>query len=207
MTRIAKLFLIVLSLAAVVLALAHFSSRARNAHTAHPLVKRDARGLDRSGRTVAETQAVLRAAIDGLRPAEDKDGEDTEARRELVDLYSEYHPFFARGDLDGDGYLDFAQAYLEPRKDGVLVFDVAVFFGRPDGTFSEPVIVQRGVDLAAGDLSIERSVLTLTPDLAVDESQRLRCEPLDRHFYDADAGVSDDDSPDEGPDERPRART
>ena len=52
----------------------------------------------------------------------------TDARRDLADLYVDYHPYFVRGDLDGDGRLDFAQAFVE-KGPGRAWFHVAVFFG------------------------------------------------------------------------------
>ncbi len=60
----------------------------------------------------------LRAALDG-------DATDTDERRDLDAVYGTYHPFFARGDLDGDARLDFVQAFLEKGRSGPW-FHVAV---------------------------------------------------------------------------------
>jgi hypothetical protein len=127
----------------------------------------------------------------------------------MESVYAGYHPFFVRGDLDGDGLLDFVQAFLRVRNGGPW-FDVAVFFGLPGGGFSEPVWVERGISLADGDVSVERSLVVVTPDLAREETRRWRWEPGERRFEDADATPSaepdDPDAPDETPDERPRVR-
>lgn len=162
--------------------------------------------------TAAEREAIGRALAAlprGTRVARDEDGTDTDSRGEMESLYASYHPYFVRGDLDGDGLLDFAEAFVVQRS-GKLWFDVAVFFGRADG-FSEPVFVERGISLADGDVAIERSLLVITPDLARDEARRWRWEPEERRFVDADATSSsdeprDEDAPDETPDERPRVR-
>lgn len=165
--------------------------------------------LSEGGRTPAETAAVARASRTGLVPATDDDAEPTPERDELADLYGDYHPYFVRGDLDGDGRLDFVQAFVKKR-DGGVFFDVAVFFGREDGTFSEPVFALRAVPIASGDLSLDRTVLVVTPDLAADETQRYRWEPSEGRFVDVDAesksGPPVDDAPEPTPDQRPRAR-
>jgi hypothetical protein len=176
---------------------------------------RENRGIDAQGRTPEEENAIRKFLVAerrkgvSLRPAADGDGVESDSRRELEGLYADYHPFFVRGDLDGDGRLDFVQAFVETWRGGPW-FDVAVFFGREDGVFAEPVLVERGVSLATGDLSIDRSVLVLTPDVTRDEARRWRYEPLDRKFVDADAipasGPPASDEPEETPDEKPRLR-
>lgn len=162
----------------------------------------ESRPLDGSGRTVRETEAVLRAARGKARPATDRDAEASDARRDMDTLYSDYHPYFVRGDLNGDGVLDFAQAFVEERNGG-LWFDVAVFFGRPDGTFEEPVYVERSISLARGDLSIDRSLLLLTPDLSDEGVRRWRYEPREKRFVDADAAPHDPPEEEDAPEERP----
>lgn len=164
------------------------------------------------GPTAREQQAIAKAAAGlgkGVHAATDEDGSNTESRREMESVYAGYHPFFVRGDLDGDGLLDFVQAYSSLRN-GRPWFDVAVFFGLPGGGFSEPVWVERGISLADGDVSMERSLVLITPDLAREETRRWRWEPEEKRFEDADATVSaepqDQDAPDETPDERPRVR-
>jgi hypothetical protein len=170
-------------------------------------------GLDRTGRTPAESRAIVAALAaretetkgPALRVAEDGDATPSDDRDDLEDLYGVYHPYFVRGDLNGDGRSDFAQAFVEKGPDGR--FHVAVFFGAPDGGFEPPVWVEHGVSLAAGDLSLERTLLIVVPDLSVDEVRRWRWNALERRFVDADAeeaprGGSDD----EAPDSRPRVR-
>ncbi len=176
----------------------------------------EARGLDASGRTKAERLAVEQALEifrkDGLlvRAAEDGDSAESDEHRDLEEIYGGYHPFFVRGDLDGDGRLDFAQAFVEKGSGGPW-FHVAVFFGAGDGTFQRPMWVERAISLGAGDLTIERSLLVITPDLGLDPTRRWRWEPGEKHFVDADDasrrnGPADEDVPDETPDQKPRAR-
>lgn len=166
---------------------------------------RDPRALDLSGRTAAETEAVLRAAVKGVRAATDLDAVPSDARTDIESLYGDdYHPYFVRGDLNGDGALDFVQAFVEVRN-GAPWFDVAVFFGVPGGGFRDPVFVERAITLAPGDLSIERSLLILTPDLSLDVVRRWRYEPVSQLFVDPDAdppgagqegpGAADDGKP------------
>lgn len=143
-----------------------------------------------SGRTPDEQAAVDEVAAQGLRPATDEDAEESEGREELRTLYGDYRPFFVRGDLDGDGRIDFAQAFVRREGPGPL-FDVAVFFGSASG-FSRPVWVDRGVDLSAGDLSVDRSVLVVTDDVDADASRRFRWDPSSRRFVDLDSGEGDD---------------
>jgi hypothetical protein len=176
----------------------------------------EARGLDASGRTNVERLAVEHAletfGKEGLlvRAAEDGDAAESDERRDLEEVYGGYHPFFVRGDLDGDGRLDFAQAFVEKRSGGPW-FHVAVFFGAGDGTFQPPIWVERAISLGAGDLSIERSLLIITPDLGLDPTRRWRWEVAEKRFVDADEpsrrnDPADDDVPDETPDQKPRAR-
>lgn len=145
-----------------------------------------------------------------LRPALDADANDTDEHRDLQAVYGGYHPFFARGDLDGDGRLDFVQAFLESGRSGAW-FHVAVFFGRADGTFDRPVWVERSISLADGDVTVERSLVIVTPDLASESARRWRWEPGEHAFVDPDAeprpaGASDEDTPEETPEQKPRAR-
>ena len=176
----------------------------------------EARGLDASGRTLAERLAVERALEafkkNGLlvRAAEDRDAAESDEHRDLEDVYGGYHPFFVRGDLDGDGRLDFAQAFVEKGSGGPW-FHVAVFFGAEGGSFQPPIWAERAISLGAGDLTIERSLLIITPDLGLDPTRRWRWEPAEERFVDADQasrrnGPADDDAPDETPDQKPRAR-
>jgi hypothetical protein len=183
---------------------------------AAPAPPPDARGLDASGRTKAEQLAVEEALAafkkEGLflRAAEDSDATDSDEHSDLDDVYGTYHPFFVRGDLDGDGRLDFAQAFVEKGSGGPW-FHVAVFFGTAGGGFEKPVWAERAISLAAGDLTVERSLLIVTPDLALDPARRWRWEAGEKRFVDADEVSSrknpaDDDEPEEPPDQKPRAR-
>jgi hypothetical protein len=139
-----------------------------------------------SGRTLGEERAVAAAAVAGLRPATDDDAADSEAREELRALYGDYQPYFVRGDFDSDGRLDFAQAFV--RRDGPEpLFDVAVFFGSDSG-FAAPVWVDRGAPLAAGDLSIDRSVLVVTDDVEREIFRRWRWDSDAARFVDVDEG-------------------
>jgi hypothetical protein len=172
----------------------------------------ETRRIDASGRTEAESHAIAleleawskQKGAAALRVAEDADAVTSEARGDLADLYDEYHPFFLRGDLDGDGRLDFAQAFVETGRGGAW-FHVAAFFGRADGGFEPPVWVEHAVSLASGDLSIERTLLIVTPDLGVDEARRWRFDRVTRKFVDADEAVlfrpeiGDEAAPDQAP--------
>ncbi len=176
----------------------------------------DTRGLDASGRTKTE-QAAVDLALETfrkekllVRAATDADAAESDEHRDLEDVYGGYHPFFVRGDLDGDGRLDFAQAFVEKGPGGPW-FHVAVFFGAADGTFQRPIWVERAISLAAGDLTIERSLLVITPDLGLDPTRRWRWDRTERRFVDADEAArrndpAEDDTPEETPDQKPRAR-
>jgi hypothetical protein len=144
---------------------------------------------------------VATALVAGLRPASDDDATDSESREELRALYGDYRPYFVRGDFDSDGRLDFAQAFV--RRDGPEpLFDVAVFLGTAEG-FAPPLWVGRGLQLSAGDLTVDRSVLVVTEDVEQDVSSRLRWDPAERAFVDVDAGSEGDDGePWTGPDGR-----
>jgi hypothetical protein len=203
--------------AVIVAAAALLTKRAARPVKAAPPAA-DTRGLDASGRTKAERLAIEEALADFkkeglegllLRSAEDGDAAESDERRDLENVYGTYHPFFVRGDLDGDGRLDFAQAFVEKGSSGPW-FHVAVFFGTADGAFQKPVWVERAISLSTGDLTIDRSLLVVTPDLALDPTRRWRWEAGERRFVDADdesgREPSDEDAPDETPDQKPRTR-
>jgi len=168
--------------------------------------------------TAAERRAIEAAIAEAasaaprlsLRPALDGDATDTDERRDLDSVYGEYHPYFTRGDLNGDGRLDFVQAFVEKGRSG-LWFHVGAFFGKADGSFEGPVWVEKAISLADGDVTLERSLVVITPDVAADPVRRWRWEPAERVFVDPDAeprpaGSNDDDAPEETPDQKPRAR-
>lgn len=173
--------------AAALVAFARRGGRAPEAPAAtKPSVVRPDSG---TGRTPAEEAAVALVAAQGLRPATDDDAEESEGRGDLRELYGDYRPYFVRGDVDGDGRIDFAQAFV--RRDGPEpLFDVAVFFGTPGG-FAPPAWVERGVPLSTGDLSIDRSVLVVTDDVEQDSSHRFRWDAPSRRFVDVDAGTQE----------------
>ncbi len=159
--------------------------------------------------TDAEKVAIEAGAPSGMVPATENDAEPGPERQDLEVLYGSYEPFFVRGDLNGDGVMDFVQAYVDRQKD-LLVFDVAVFFGR-SGKFSPPYFVVRNVNLAAGDISIDRSLLIITEELGSDTNRRFRYDPLLENFYDVDATETEpqappEDVPDEPLDRRQRAQ-
>ena len=145
-----------------------------------------------------------------LRPAVDADATDTDEHRDLDAVYGDYHPFMTRGDLDGDGRLDFVQAFVETGRSGAW-FHVGVFFARPGGGFEKPVWVERSISLADGDVTVERSLVIVTPDLGSEAARRWRWEPGEKVFVDPDAeprpaGKADEDAPEETPEQKPRAR-
>jgi hypothetical protein len=215
--RFRHVFLVLAVAAAIAAAALLLSKPGRKpVRAAAPAPLAEARGLDASGRTKAERLAVDEALEafrkEGLllRTAEDGDAAESDERRDLEEVYGVYHPFFVRGDLDGDGQVDFAQAFAEKGNGGPW-FHVAVFFGKGDGAFHEPLWVERAISLAAGDVTIERSLLIVTPDLGLDPSRRWRWEPAEKRFVDADdvsrrSDPADEDAPDESPDQKPRAR-
>lgn len=156
--------------------------------------------------TAAEREAIERASRPGYRPALPSDGQSTPERDDLAALYGRYDPYFVRGDLDDDGRPDFVQAFVREKDDSVL-FDVFVFFGQEGGGYSAPVLVEQGVALDAGDLTVDRTLVIVTPDLAAEESYRYRFDPATRKFVDVDAGAgTPDDEPEETPDRRLRVR-
>ncbi len=183
----------------------------RKGERARPAEASPSRERDPSGRTGAESRAIASALATAesaggpaLRVAEDDDAAPSEERSDLVDLYGTYHPFFVRGDLGGDGRLDFAQAFVETGSRGW--FHVAVFFGKADGGFEPPVWVERSVSLASGDLSVERTILTIVPDLALDQARRYRWDPAESRFVDADSDAPRTDAGDAGASDTPRLR-
>jgi hypothetical protein len=119
--------------------------------------------------------AALRLALD-----DDRREQEEEFRR----LYGVYHPYFVRGDTNDDGVLDFVLAFVhrgegseeDPR------FSVVVFTGRGDGTFGAEQFLEQEVELADGDLAIDRDAILVTPDLSDEEQRRYRWDPARRSF-------------------------
>ena len=161
-----------------------------------------------AGRWTAEERAAIERTVrPGYRPALPSDAASTPERDDLAALYGRYDPFFVRGDVDDDGRPDFVQAFVRERE-GAVLYDVAVFFGLEGGGYSAPVFVEQGVALGEGDLTIDRTLVVVTPNLAGDETYRYRFDPDTRKFVDVDAGAGreGDDAPDETPDQRLRVR-
>jgi hypothetical protein len=206
--RLLLAFLVPLAVAAVVFlppATRREGTRERSAEASR------ARPRDPSGRTSAESRALASALAaasasggPAIRAAGDEDAAPSEERSDLVDLYGTYHPYVVRGDLNGDGQLDFAQAFVETGNRGW--FHVAVFFGRGDGSFEPPVWVERSVSLSPGDISIERTLLTIVPDLSLDAARRYRWDPVEARFVDADADAPQVDAEEPGAGGPPRLR-
>lgn len=204
--RVPRSAILAVAGAAAIVAALGLSARHREAPAPRGVVEPVEVGPD--GRTAREETALRRAAPAGARLARDRDANDTESRRDLELLYADYRPYFVRGDLNGDGRLDLVQAYVTEHG-GRGWFDVVVLFGSAGGGFEEPILVERAISLADGDLAVERSLLVVTPDLSRDESRRWRWEPGERRFVDADANPAPETAPDatdDGPDEKPRTR-
>lgn len=161
-------------------------------------------GAGGDGRTAAERAALRAAETPERHAATLADAEESPERDDYERLYQGYEPYFVRGDLNGDGLLDFAQAFVSTRDP--RLFDVAVFFGESSGGFRGPLLVEKGVALAAGDLAVERSLLILTPDLSAEASRRYRFDEAAGGFVDVDASPDGDAGADEGPDGKPRLR-
>jgi len=116
---------------------------------------------------------------------------------DVKQLYGVYHPYFVRGDLNDDGLLDFVIAFV--RRDSSAAtpwFTVAVFPGRENGTFGPEVFLERDITLAAGDLSIDRDAVVITPDLDEDATRRYRWDPTRRSYI----FVRDDETESDPPD-------
>jgi hypothetical protein len=103
-------------------------------------------------------------------------------------LYGVYHPYFVRGDLNDDGILDFVMAFV--RRDSSAStpwFTVVVFSGRdagssPPGSFGPEIFLERDITLAAGDLSIDRDAVVITPDLDDETTRRYKWDPSARSY-------------------------
>lgn len=169
-------------------------------------------------------RAVMATEPFGLRPAEHRAVEDflrrhrelrlptQEDRRvspsgdgDMRHLYGVYHPYFVRGDLNDDGVLDFVIAFV--RRDSPAStpwFTVVVFPGKDGGAGSAPsfgaeVFLERDITLAAGDISIDRDAVVITPDLDDDATRRYRWDPSRRSYV-----FVRDDAPEADPPELSR---
>ena len=125
-----------------------------------------------------------------LRLARDTDAKGSDDADDVAKLYGVYHPYFVRGDVNDDGSLDFAAAFVDRQKSGAdLWFTVAVFCADRTGGFRSPEILEREISLERGDLSIDRDCVIVTPDLGEDANRRYRWNSLRRKFE----FVADDD--------------
>jgi hypothetical protein len=145
-----------------------------------------------------------RAAIDeflrrnpDLRVAADADHRRAEEADGVEELYGVYHPYFVRGDDNDDGLLDFVVAFVRRDSDrDTLWFSVAVFEGRPDGSFAPGTFLERDISLADGDLSVERDAIVVTPDVSDDLTRRYRWDPAkQRHVFVRDDASEEPASP------------
>jgi hypothetical protein len=153
----------------------------------------------------AERQAVegfLRRHPELRLPTEEDRRVSASGEGDIRHLYGVYHPYFVRGDLNDDGILDFVMGFV--RRDSAVStpwFTVVVFAGKDSGTISAPsfgpeTFLERDITLAAGDISIDRDAIVITPDLDDDTTRRYRWDPARRSYV----FVRNDDSEAEPPD-------
>ncbi|MGH9443085.1 MAG: hypothetical protein ACRD16_12515 [Thermoanaerobaculia bacterium] len=141
--------------------------------------------------------ALFLARNPTLRLATDADAQDSDDAEDVAKLYGVYHPYFVRGDLNDDGALDFAAAFVDRQKSGTgRWFTVAVFCSDSTGGFREPEVLERAISLDGGDISIDRDCVIVTPDLSEDASRRYRWNSLRRRF---DFVTDDDEAADPRP--------
>lgn len=150
-----------------------------------------------------------RAAVEGflrrhpeLRPPEENDRRvSASGQGDLRHLYGVYHPYFVRGDLNDDGILDFVMGFVRRESSkSTPWFTVVVFPGTEVGAsgpaFGSETFLERDITLAAGDLSIDRDSVVITPDLEDDAARRYRWDPSRRSYV----FVRDDETEFEPPD-------
>ncbi|HEY7113173.1 MAG TPA: hypothetical protein VIA45_09605 [Thermoanaerobaculia bacterium] len=158
---------------------------------------------ERLGLRPAERRAVqdFLARHPELRPPGDADRRETSGETDMHHLYGIYNPYFVRGDLNDDGILDFVMAFV--RRDSspsTPWFTIVVFPGKEDASgavsFGPETFLERDITLAAGDLSIDRDAVVITPDLDDDTTRRYRWDPARRSYV----FVRDDEPDSEPPD-------
>jgi hypothetical protein len=148
--------------------------------------------LDPFSLTRAESRSIdlFLSKNPSLRLARDSDAKGSDDADDVAKLYGVYHPYFVRGDVNDDGSLDFAAAFVDRQKPGPdLWFTVVVFCSDRAGGFRAPETLEREISLERGDLSIDRDCVIVTPDLGEDSNRRYRWNSLRRQFE----FVSDDD--------------
>jgi hypothetical protein len=138
-----------------------------------------------------------------LRPPEDRDRRvSPSGEGDLRHLYGVYHPYFVRGDLNDDGVLDFVMGFVRREPSAPTPwFTVVVFSGSDPGGASGPAFgpetfLERDITLAAGDISIDRDAVVITPDLEDETGRRYRWDPVRRSYV----FVRDDEPDSEPPD-------
>jgi hypothetical protein len=151
----------------------------------------------------AEARAIrtFLAAHPAWRIATDSDARASDDGDDVSRLYGVYHPFFVRGDIDDDGALDFVVAFVDrERKSPPAGFTVAAFCGDGRGGFRPPQVIESGIALESGDISIDRDSILITPDLSDDDtSRRYRWNSHRRRF---EFVADEDSSPDRPPSSR-----
>jgi hypothetical protein len=126
--------------------------------------------------------AFLRRNPD-LRLALDEDRRPPIEQEDVREFYGVYHPYFVRGDPNGDALLDFVIGFV--RRDSEADspwFSVVVFSGKEDSGFAPGVVLEKDVSLADGDLSVDRDTVVVTPDLAQEEARRYRWDSARRSY-------------------------
>ena len=117
-------------------------------------------------------------------------------------LYGIYNPYFVRGDLNDDGILDFVMGFVRRETSGATPWFTVVVFSGKDGdpaspsSFGPEIFLERDITLSAGDISIDRDSVVITPDLDDETTRRYRWDPS-RHSY---VFVRDDEEETEPPD-------
>ncbi|MGE5276985.1 MAG: hypothetical protein ACM3SU_08315 [Acidobacteriota bacterium] len=156
-----------------------------------PAAPRAAAGADPFGLRPAERKAVqdFLGRHRNLRlPAEVDRHASASGDGDMRHLYGVYHPYFVRGDLNDDGVLDFVMAFVRRDSSESTPWFTVVVFPGIDGSagaapsFGAEIFLERDITLAAGDLSIDRDAVVITPDLDDDTTRRYRWDPARRSY-------------------------
>ena len=149
----------------------------------------------------AAEAAAIRGFLAGhpsLRVASDGDARLPDDADDVSRLYGVYHPYFVRGDIDDDGVLDFVVALVDRQKRSAAPWFSIVAF-RADGShgFRQGQMIESAISLEAGDISIDRDAIVITPDLGeTDSARRYRWNPRERRFdFVADEDLAPDPTP------------
>jgi hypothetical protein len=155
---------------------------ARAAGSPRPAARADVAGIDLRPAERDAVAAFLRRNPD-LRLALDEDRRPPIEQEDVREFYGVYHPYFVRGDPNGDALLDFVIGFV--RRDSEADspwFSVVVFSGKEDSGFAPGVVLEKDVSLADGDLSVDRDTVVVTPDLAQEEARRYRWDSARRSY-------------------------